>query len=56
MADRELKFNQHRCIDAEDMQWLIDKAELCLDLDSFVTVQADRDRLALIRESLDGDH
>lgn len=35
-----------------DLEWLIEKAQLGLDLDAFVTVQADRDRLTQIRTEL----
>lgn len=36
-----------------DLDWLIEKADLALDLDAFVTTDKDRERLARIRELRD---
>lgn len=38
-------------ISVSDWQWLLDKAALGLELDAFVTTEADRDRLAKITEA-----
>lgn len=52
MAKRECLEGVPGYISQEDLKWVLDKAALALDLDAFVTVQADRDRLTQIRTEL----